>query len=76
MLELSDACATACSQCNGEAWSAGKISPHTHKGEKEICYILEGQGLYTDNDRQIPVKAGDVTVDGERHGCSTTDRKT
>ena len=53
-----------------------KIDPHTHKGEKEICYILEGQGLYTDNDRQIPVKAGDVTVDSERHGCSTTDRKT
>ncbi|RRD69981.1 MULTISPECIES: cupin domain-containing protein [unclassified Desulfovibrio] len=46
------------------------IGPHTHKGEKEIYYILEGQGLYTDNDRQIPVKAGDVTVceDGERHG--------
>ena len=50
------------------------VGYHTHKGELEIYYILEGEGLYNDNGRETTVRAGDVTVcnDGEGHGLLNT----
>ena len=43
---------------------------HPHEGEAESYYILQGTGLYTDNDREYLVSAGCVTYtgDGEKHG--------
>ncbi len=38
------------------------IGEHLHENESEIYYILEGQGLYSDNGKKIPVDSGDVTV--------------
>ena len=45
-----------------------------HHGETETYYILSGEGLYYDNDRSYPVKAGDVTfcADGGTHGLDNT----
>ena len=47
---------------------------HEHHGESETYYILSGEGLYQDNDRQYPVKTGDVTycADGGAHGLQNT----
>ncbi|MBO5491687.1 MAG: cupin domain-containing protein [Desulfovibrio sp.] len=65
---------------NGRLFNIGVLKPgnavgyHTHKGELEIYYILEGEGLYNDNGRETTVRAGDVTVcnDGEGHGLLNT----
>ncbi len=47
---------------------------HQHKGDGEIYYILQGQGLYTDNDETYPVKPGDAMFckNGDRHGLENT----
>jgi quercetin dioxygenase-like cupin family protein len=47
---------------------------HEHHGESETYYILTGQGTYSDNGKNILVKAGDVTFcpDGEGHGLENT----
>ncbi len=41
---------------------------HEHHGESETYYILSGKGLYNDNGKTRPVKAGDVTYTGNGHG--------
>lgn len=39
------------------------IGWHTHVGETEPYFILEGEGVFVDNDgSRTPVKAGDVCV--------------
>ena len=45
---------------------------HEHHGDNEIYYILSGEGLYNDNGKEIPVKAGDVCIvnDGEGHSIA------
>lgn len=40
---------------------------HEHHGESETYYILSGEGLYNDNGKTRPVKAGDITYTG--NGC-------
>ncbi|MBO4300301.1 MAG: cupin domain-containing protein [Desulfovibrio sp.] len=68
---------------NGRLFNIGVLKPgnavgyHKHKGELEIYYILEGEGLYNDNGTETNIKAGDVTVcqDGEGHGLLNTGSK-
>lgn len=48
---------------------------HEHHGETETYYILSGEGSYNDNNQKsIPVKAGDVTFcpDGQGHALDNT----
>lgn len=35
---------------------------HTHYGEQEIYYILEGSGMYRDDDQEYMVHEGDVLL--------------
>ena len=37
-----------------------EIGIHEHKDESETYYILKGQGIYTDNDTEYSVEAGDA----------------
>ena len=37
------------------------LGVHEHHGETETYYLLSGEGMYYDNDKSYPVKAGDVT---------------
>lgn len=50
------------------------IGYHEHHGESESYHILEGSGTYSDNGKDIPVKAGDLTFcpDGEGHALENT----
>lgn len=50
------------------------LGAHEHHGETETYYILSGEGMYYDNDKSYPVKAGDVTFceDGGTHGLDNT----
>ena len=50
------------------------IGVHSHHGETETYYILQGEGLYTDNGKESSVKAGAITFckDGDSHGLSNT----
>lgn len=60
----------------GRLFSHGVLPPgssvgvHTHTGDFEVYYILEGKGLYSDNGKEVTVGAGDVTIcpEGECHG--------
>jgi mannose-6-phosphate isomerase-like protein (cupin superfamily) len=48
---------------------------HIHDNDEEVYLILEGQGLYTDSNRQqYPVKTGDFTLarQGEGHALLNT----
>ena len=50
------------------------LGVHGHTGETETYYLLSGEGVYYDNDKSYPVKAGDVTFceDGGCHGLDNT----
>lgn len=50
------------------------LGVHGHTGETETYYLLSGEGMYYDNDKSYPVKAGDVTFceDGGTHGLDNT----
>lgn len=50
------------------------LGVHGHTGETETYYLLSGEGVYHDNDKSYPVKAGDVTFceDGGTHGLDNT----
>ena len=54
-----------------------EIGYHEHFGEEEIYYIVDGNGIITDNDKKIEIKAGDViyTKSGEGHGMINTGDK-
>ena len=44
---------------------------HAHETNEEVFFILEGQGVYTDNDgKEYTVGKGDFTIcrQGEKHG--------
>jgi len=45
------------------------IGTHTHTGEAEIFYVVEGEGVYNDNGRECLFQKGDlsVTYSGECH---------
>lgn len=45
------------------------IGEHMHTGEEEIFYIIKGEGVFTDNGEQKPIKTGDVAItrDGQTH---------
>lgn len=46
------------------------IGVHTHSGDSEMYFIIEGTGAYTDNDETYAIQPGDVLFcrDGETHG--------
>lgn len=50
------------------------IGEHTHTGEAELFYFVQGEGVVTDNGERIPVKAGDAmtTPDGHAHSVENT----
>lgn len=45
------------------------IGQHTHTGEQEAYYILEGLANYNDNGKDVTLKPGDLSIcrDGEFH---------
>ena len=49
------------------------LGVHFHNGNTETYHILQGKGLYTDNDKTYEVGVGDTTfcADGERHGIES-----
>ena len=51
------------------------VGYHQHKGNNETYYILSGKGIYTEDGREVPVIAGDVTFcpDGGAHGLKNTE---
>ena len=46
------------------------LDVHSHIGNTETYYILQGEGMYTDNDKEYKVSAGTTTfcADGDKHG--------
>jgi mannose-6-phosphate isomerase-like protein (cupin superfamily) len=50
------------------------IGLHTHTGDFEIYYILNGEGIFVDNGKDVQVSKGDVliTYDGENHALKNT----
>ena len=50
---------------------------HQHLGNNETYYLLKGEGEYTDENRKLTVKAGDVTfcTDGGTHGLKNTGKE-
>lgn len=54
--------------------AGSEIGYHEHHGDTETYYILEGSGIYMDNDVEMPLEAGDVFFckDGEGHGIRNT----
>ena len=46
------------------------IGFHTHTGDFEIYYVTKGEGIFSDNGRMVPVKAGDVGVIDNHQGHS------
>ena len=47
---------------------------HSHAGMDKMYYVVEGEGLFLLDDRQLPMQAGDVLVapDGVPHGVRNT----
>jgi mannose-6-phosphate isomerase-like protein (cupin superfamily) len=45
------------------------IGSHTHTGEAEIFYCIQGEGVYNDNGKECPFRQGDmsVTYSGQSH---------
>ena len=51
-----------------------ELGYHEHHGETETYYILNGEGIYTDNGTEVKAEAGDVFLcrDGDGHGLINT----
>ena len=51
-----------------------EVPIHKHEGNNETYYIVKGKGTYTDEDKEFPVEAGNVTfcIDGGTHGLKNT----
>ncbi|MCH3914088.1 MAG: cupin domain-containing protein [Acidaminococcaceae bacterium] len=51
-----------------------QVPIHTHQGNNETYYVVKGKGTYTDEDKEYPVEAGNVTFcqDGGTHGLKNT----
>lgn len=55
------------------------VGYHTHEGETEIFYIIDGEAEYNDNGTEVKLQAGDVAIcaPGEGHSITnTTDKLT
>lgn len=50
------------------------IGLHRHAGDEELYVILSGEGIYSEDDRQENVTAGDMLflADGHSHGLRNT----
>ncbi len=46
------------------------IGFHRHDNEFEIFYILSGEGLFHEDDKIVPVKAGDICLTQSSHSHS------
>lgn len=46
------------------------IGFHEHDQEEELFYVLEGEGVFTENGRETLVKKGDATLTGNGSGHS------
>ena len=46
------------------------IGYHTHEHETEFYYIIKGEGLFSDNGKEVMVHTGDVCVTGFGEGHS------
>lgn len=55
--------------------SGCSIGYHEHHGESETCYILAGEGVYTDNQTRLTVKPGDVTFTPSGSGHAIANQK-
>lgn len=47
---------------------------HAHAGQDKVYHVLAGSGLFLLNDRELPMRAGDLLVapDGVPHGVRNT----
>ena len=47
---------------------------HAHAGQDKVYYVLEGSGLFLLEDRELPMKPGDLLVapEGVPHGVRNT----
>ncbi len=54
------------------------VGVHPHENEQEYFYVLKGNPIYQDDDRQIELQEGDVTVceDGHSHGIANRSDET
>jgi len=50
------------------------IGQHQHTGDFEVYFISKGEGIFYDNGKPVPVKAGDVGIieNGQSHGIENT----
>ena len=50
------------------------VGYHVHHGERERHYILSGEGIYNEDEKEMPIGVGDVnfTPDGHGHGIEST----
>jgi quercetin dioxygenase-like cupin family protein len=50
---------------------------HAHAGMDKLYYVLEGEGVFLLEDRELPMKAGDVLIapDGVPHGVRNNSQK-
>lgn len=53
------------------------IGYHEHHGESELFYLLQGEGLLSDNGTQTTVRAGDCAIcpDGCGHAIQNTGKE-
>lgn len=51
-----------------------KTNGHTHKGQEEVYFFVEGEGEMQIDDERFPVTAGDIVLveDGEFHRVFNT----
>lgn len=54
-----------------------EIGYHAHEGDDELFVILEGEGLYRENDAEVPVGPGDMLflTRSNAHGLKNTGEK-
>lgn len=50
------------------------IGEHGHQNEAEVYYIIKGEAVYTDDDKEYIVKEGDVTICESGHKHSITNK--
>ena len=48
------------------------IGPHVHENEQEYFYIVKGDPVYLDDNQEVQLHEGDVTIceDGHSHGIA------
>ncbi len=46
------------------------IGFHEHQQEEELFYVLEGEGIFTENGQETVVRSGDATLTGNGSGHS------